>query len=69
MIPRQHTMKPHRIRWVEAERDLAVRGFLLPQLISVNYLPFRNEPHLPWPSEDRNPDEIVPPPSVNPDMR
>ena len=43
----QTTTKPHKIRWVEAERDLAIRGVLLPsmtcdqnhRLINVDFFP------------------------------
>ena len=32
----QHKTKPHRLKWTEAERELAVRGVILPAN-STNY--------------------------------
>lgn len=45
----QTTPKPHRIKWVEAERALAVRGIVFPS-------------HVPSPAEFPVPKELSPTP-------
>ena len=54
--------KPHRIKWIEAERELATRGFFFPSHPTGHvYFPVENEHDL-WqpkklhdPREDRRP--------------
>ena len=37
-MPNRNKMKPHRIRWAEAERELAIREFDLPPRAVSNKL-------------------------------
>ena len=46
----KRTIKSHRVKWIEAERELATRGVLIPShSISYEYFPIHNEQRLPQP--------------------
>ena len=59
----QPTTKPHRIKWAEAERELAIRGVFLPSpLVSREYFSTPNDPYVPQTTEDTDPQEELPQP-------
>ena len=47
----QRKMKPHRVKWAEAERELVIRGVILPPY-SVN------EEYFSWPKGARVPQTV-----------
>ena len=62
MINRRKT-KPHRVKWAEAERELAIRGVVLPTYY-VNEEPFSwpESAHVPQTVEEPGPGEAGPDP-------
>ena len=53
---KKRTVKPHRIKWIEAERELATRGVFPPShSISYEYFPIDDEYRLPHPNKVLDP--------------
>ena len=54
----QPTTKSHRVKWAEAERELAIRGIFLPPLpVSREYFSTPNDSYVPQTTEDPGPQE------------
>ena len=59
----QPTTKPHRVKWAEAERELAIRGvFLPPPPVVREYFSTPNDSLVPQIAEEPDPQEVPPQP-------
>ncbi len=59
----QPTTKPHKVKWAEAERELAIRGVFLPSPpVSREYFSTPNDPYVPQIIDEPDPHEVPPQP-------
>ena len=59
----QPKTKPHKVKWAEAERELAIRGvFLPPPPVSREYFSTPDDPYVPQTTEELDPQEVSPQP-------